>query len=483
MVHFVTIALLVGVASVQAADFTIVDGQVVGQQTLATGETGIVEEGGTISTSGAVAIDATGGGSNMTIINRGTVTATGVGGTGIESDGNNASITNSGSITTTGAGNEAIKSSGANATIINSGTITTSGSTAEGIQSQGNNATIDNSGTVKVTGAGAIGILFSGTNATLTNSGTVSATGSATTAIQGSANADTLNLNAGSEIIGLIDLQGGTDTVIFGANTSAVLNIANAENVSVLNGGTNFIQVGNIFTVVDPTGQSVNATVLGSVTAGIHGAVTQHLAHSPAPPQLASTRVDPGMLSESREPKLWVNGFGSHRERGQDGLALAYDHDYYGFAGGYETNYRQYRVGFIGGYAHSDVVTDIAATDNDSDSFFVGGYGQVGFGQVDLSITLLAGYERHDNDRRVVDSSNGIEIARSEFGSFFLSPSLTLSGEYEFGNRHMFRPSATVVYSVALHDDYTESGGAPQGRTCWSTNGFLRLSWGVYRWQ
>ena len=112
----------------------------------------------------------------------------------------------------------------------------------------------------------------------------------------------------------------------------------------------------------------------------------------------------------------------------------------------------------MAGYAHSDVETDITSIDTDTDSFFAGAYGQYYFGSVNLAVALMGGYEDHDSDRLVVDNLNGIETANSDFDSYFLSPSATLSAAYDLGNRVEFRPSATFVYSVAWFDDYNESG-------------------------
>ena len=62
-----------------------------------------------------------------------------------------------------------------------------------------------------------------------------------------------------------------------------------------------------------------------------------------------------------------------------------------------------------------------------------------------------------------------------------MSPSLTLSAEYALADRLVFRPSATLVYSVAWYDDYNESGTTSSNlsiddRTVQALNGRLQLA-------
>jgi len=73
-------------------------------------------------------------------------------------------------------------------------------------------------------------------------------------------------------------------------------------------------------------------------------------------------------------------------------------------------------------------------------------------------MSLLGGYELHDNDRLVVDNLNGFEVAEADFDSFFLSPSVTLSSEFMVFDNIAIRPSATGIYSVAWYESYRETG-------------------------
>ncbi len=144
------------------ADFTIESGITeTTEQTLTTGQTGVIKGGGVLNVSGD-AISPTG--ARVTITNSGSIVA---GDDGIDSDGDNVSITNSGNIT---AVDDAIYTTGDNDTIINNGSIVAG---YYGVASSGDNGTITNSGSIA---AEVSGISSGGdNNVTITNSGSITA--------------------------------------------------------------------------------------------------------------------------------------------------------------------------------------------------------------------------------------------------------------------------------------------------------------------
>ncbi len=426
------------------------------------GKDATITTSGTISTAGDNASGIQSEGDDATITTSGTISTTRDRANGIQSEGADATITTSGTISTTGDYAHGIRSEGDDATITTSGTISTTGDDgAHGIRSIGDNATITNSGSINVTGANAVGISADGAGNTTTihNQGLISATGNATTAILGGTGAETLNLYRGSHIIGRIDLAGGNDTVnIYGANPSATLTLDNAETINLLNGVAG-IHNGTVATLVDPTGQSVHSAVLATFTGGLHEQI-QHRLTQPAPAkiQLATTRLTPGLLVQPRPSQAWGQLFGAHRHRGAEGQALAYDHDYAGLMGGYDTNVQHTRLGVFGGIAQSDIDTERQSISTDTDSLFVGGYAQIHLGPLALTASLLGGYEQHDNHRRVIDNLAGIEIARTDFDSGFLSPALSLATAYTLDQGLTLHPQATLAYSIAWYDAYRETG-------------------------
>jgi len=511
--------------SAWAASFTIDSGETVtATQTLSVdGDTGLIISGGIIDTSGtngrravsvaADNVDVTNNGSisckrsvdcisingnrtNVTVINNGSITASGTQGDGVaQNNGSNFIFINNGSISTSGTAGETVINFGDNGSITNNGTLTTTGAVqnvfTEGdgdqvtnngiITASANNAsaivvgfnggsgigsTITNNNTIRVTGSGSTGILMvNASGTTINNSGLISAEQSATAAIDGSNNSETLNLLSGSQIIGTIDLDDGTDTVnISGANNSSTLTLTDVENINLQN--NNGLVVGDVATIVDPTGQSVSSAVLSNSTLTVHNIVNQHLAHhKPLKPiQIATLELSSGMVFQKRAPQIWGSAIGVRRTRGREGIALGYDHNYVGFTGGYELSFRKARMGLLGGFVKSRVKTKgdafgrLRSIDTDSDGFFAGAYSQYFLGKINLTTTLMAGYEDHNNDRAVVDNLNGFETAQADFGSFFVSPSFTLSSAYILNKNFELRPAATLAYSGGWYEDYAESG-------------------------
>ncbi len=495
--------------NVHATSFTITNGQVVTTlQTLsADNESGLIEVGGKLEVSSSAIIHPMG--NNVSIINNGAILASQGGGfgRGIDSRGNNTRITNNGLITMgTGLGVTGIFSSGDDSIITNNGSISLVIGTA--VSLLGDRTTFTNNGQISVTttsndkfaivGRGGLSFPSHGISVNLlTNSkitGKISLTtaddilnihdgsrtvgsislfgGNDTVSIQdgsqiigsidlGSGN-DILNINAGSQITGLINLGDGIDTVnlsglVTTPGISSNLSFPNAEVINIEDSFSG-LAVGNMVSTIDPTGQSVNSAVLGSVTSGLHDVINQHMTHhqSSKPIQLASIETTPGMLSQERSPKGWVEVFGSERSRGAEEMVLGYDHHYYGLSGGYESNYGKYRLGLMGGFAKSTVKTEILSIETESESYFIGAYGHLQLEQVNLTAALISGYEDHDNKRFVLD--NIIEVAESDYGSIFLSPSITLSTSYAIGSNLELRPLASFIYSVAWYDDYSESG-------------------------
>ena len=495
-----------------ATSFTISSGETVtAVQALVDGETGLIESGGFLNTTAA---SITGGG-NAVITNNGTITTTGGDSTGLTPSGSGNVIINNGTINTSGNNSDGLRDLGTNTLFTNNGSIITTGDAAEGILTTTNNSVYNNAGLIDTSGDASVGIITSGDNevinnsgtiitrganahgirgnvalaltvtnsgtirtqgtgaagitvnrsATITNSGLISAEGSSTQAIIGSGEAETVNLLSGSQIIGIIDLNNGTDIVnISGANNSSTLTLTDVENINLLNG--NGLLVGDVVTMVDPTGQSVSSAVLSTTTFAVHNVVNQRLAHHKLlkPIQVATSELTSGMVFQERAPQIWGSALGEMRERDLEGIALGYDHNYVGFTGGYEASFYKARIGLLGGFVRSTVKTTgdkfgrLRSVDTDTDSFFVGAYSQYFLGGINLTTTLMAGYEDHENDRAVVDNLNGFETAQADFSSFFISPSLTLSSAYNVGTQVELRPSVTFAYSGGWYDDYAESG-------------------------
>ena len=242
------------------ASFTIKnDETVTTQQTLSDNETGTIETGGELSTSGIIAIDAPG--DNVIINNSGSIITSGDYALGIRSRGNNATISNSGNITTSGDYARVIISGGSNASISNSGNMTTSGDFAFAIRSVDSDSTINNSGNISTSGDAAYGLLSQGSNATINNSGSITTSGIQAHGINSQDNNATIN-NSGSITTSGIQAHG-----ILSQDNNATIN--NSGSIT-----TSGIQAHGILS------QGSNATINNSgsiTTSGIqaHGIYSQ----------------------------------------------------------------------------------------------------------------------------------------------------------------------------------------------------------------
>lgn len=425
------------------------------------GDDSVLTNNGTITTPGANGDGLRASANRVRMVNNGTITSADE---GIDNNGGtDATLINSGTITTTTDGANGIQSTGNNSTIRNSGTIVTNDTNSMGIQATGANARIDHSGAITVSAAGAAGINTTGTSASITVSGSITAAGGATQAILGGTGDETLNLMPGARIVGTIDLGTGNNAInVFTESgaPSSTLTIANAGSVNTTGGDGLVVRNGNTLAIVDPTNLSASRATLGAVTAGVHQAVGTQLAQSagPAPLQLAALTTEPGMAHRPDSDFAWVRGFGGRKTRGDDGAVLAYESGIYGTVAGWEFDLGHNRIGVLGGVSRSDLETDIASVETDSSSVFAGGYGAYRFGAWSLGGALVAGYEQHDSERRVIDNLRGEQTALSDYDSYYLSPSVTLSRSFAAGGGWTLRPSAEVSYTLGYYPGYTETG-------------------------
>ena len=456
-----------------AADFTIT-GAETNPQVLNGASTGVIEAGGTLTvgafedamdlsnpdntitnngaiTAGNIGIYSSATATNATITNIGTITS---GNAGILSTGAAAIITNSGTITSTSG--DGIFSSGTGDIITNSGNIT---GADDGIASRGNNTTINNtnSGTIN----GAYGIDSTGTGSIINNSGHITGTNHAV--LGNITDGLTLNLLKGSQLMGAIDLGGAgdNDTVnIHGGSVSATLTLLKVEYVNLLGPGLKLGEYNSVVVSVDGTAEAARSVVLSTITSDIHDQIAQrtYLPAAPQPVKGVTSTVLPGLQFKQHKPVAWMQVLGGDSDRDAEDNARSYEHDYVGINGGYEWDLGQRRVGLVGGVVNSDTDGNENSFKSDTEHFYLGAYTSQQLQGFTLTTSLLGGYGRHDNERLVIDNLNGREVAKSDFSSLFISPSVTIASAYKIYERVELRPSASVNYSIAWLDDHSERG-------------------------
>jgi len=291
----------------------------------------------------------------------------------------------------------------------------------------------------------------------------VIATGAATQAILGSGN-QTLNIKPGATIVGTINLGAGTNAVNIDTSAgarSSTLSISNAGTVNTSASGDGLVlQSGSTVAIVDPTGFAANRAALGTTAAGIHQAVSQQLARSNKPQSVvvAASDLEPGMLYAPQMPFVWGQVFGGYKKRGDEGANLGYRSRIGGAIGGYEKPIGDHSIGVFGGVSVAGMKTDEASVESDSNGFFVGGYGEYVVGEWAIDGTMVVGYQRHQDERLVVDNLIGEETAQSDYNSMYISPSLAVIRSIDIGGGIELRPSAEVNYTYGYYGEYTETG-------------------------
>lgn len=280
-------ALLSGAGQLLAADFTVVNGQVVTTtQTLTdAGDAGLIEAGGTVSVNG---IGVESSGDNQSVRNNGAIETSGVSGSGIYSSGADVVITNSGSISTSLGAAIGIYSSGSDAVITNSGTIETSGYHGYGIYSTDVDTVITNSGSITTSGDFGWGIEFTGSDAVIVNNGSISTSGD---------NAYTIGFSgSNAQIVNSGSLSTSGDT--------AYAIIFHGDNAQIVNSG-NITTSGETGTGIYAAGADAVITNNGTISAsGAHAEGIYSLADD-------ATVTNSGTIISQQSAALWFAGAGA----------------------------------------------------------------------------------------------------------------------------------------------------------------------------
>jgi len=248
--------------------------------------------------------------------------------------------------------------------------------------------------------------------------------------------------------------------VVDSSGPSSTLTITNAGTVTRSGKGLALVN-GSTVSLVDTTGLTADQASLGAASLRISQAVNQQLnagASAPRPIKVASSQLTPGMLHQEEGPSAWGHVFGGNTQRDASGAALGYKDTGYGLIGGYEQTLSTHRVGFFGGVSHADANTDTASVKTDSDSVFLGVYGQYADGDWLVNASLAAGYVSYDSKRLVFDNLSGDQTARSDYNSTYLSPSFAVIRTFDMGAGFSLRPSVQLNYTYGWFSSYNENG-------------------------
>lgn len=425
----------------------------------------VLVNNGSIRSSATISAPVTLVGRNNVMTNNGTIETTAPG-IHVRSTSTNSKVINNGTILVNRASKSGIILSANNATATNNGSIIVNGDNARGV-SLYDKTHFNNTGLIRVTGVDAIGIRFSstptpGTSATI--GGAVIALGSNAKAIEFH-QGNIVTIKSGATIVGAIDMNGRTDNTLNieaekGARSTA-RTVINPGTINLPSDNKSIVlRAGNTILTADPTALSAKQNSLATTTKGIHRTLTQQLARSKKsrPVLVASAVLEPGMLPTQKKSFAWGQFFGEYNERGDNGGLLAYRSHSGGVVGGYETPIDDHSIGVFAGGAISQMETDISSVKSEVKGAFVGGYAQYVVGKWALDTALIAGYQRHRDKRFVVDNVAGAEMARSDYNSLYVSPSIGLTHTIDVAPDIQLLPSGSINYTYGHYGAYDETG-------------------------
>lgn len=476
-----TLAMVLPVAA--QASFVVEEGQVVGTQFLtATGDTGLVELGGTIETNSVFGIGPAGAFGLLTIQNDGTILTDGVVGivgtpgslvtnngliqstggvaahgiatTGAGSAG--ATVVNNGLIVTSGAGSYGIASGVAGSSNVNNGLIMTTGASAGGMVAGAANVSLTNKGTILATGTGSRGIAVGAANAVVTNGGTIIANSDPTSvAILLGSSDGTLNLLRRSNIQGAVAVAAPSTL-----NVQKGLNLAlTVTPLSLVGGfptinteGAPYATSGNLIAVVDRTGFAMEVDILDDLTAVVMNNLGSQYCFD------CNDCCDTYQFNN--DWKGWVRGFGSYRERRTQHRTVRFYNGLEGGMAGVEMPvFCDWTLGLFGGGSYGDAHTKHHTHVLKNTSGFGGLYldGDICGNFVRFAIT--GGSLNQRSRRKVMNNTveGGYEFARTKFNGGFVAPELRFGREFCLFGFDLIA-SADVRYSGLFLDRYNEHG-------------------------
>jgi hypothetical protein len=404
---------------------------------------------------------------------------------GVSGNGGIDWLSNTGHITGL-AGAAVTTSTGSIGTVVNSGRLF---GTVDGIYAINDIGTLTNSGFI---GSDFIGVrALNGRIGSLTNSGTIQGVSFAVQ--EGGAGDTTLTLNAGSILVGRVDLGGGTNTLhvgqglslnsTFEANGGATevsigtLHGHLAAVIPVAGNGNNDVQV----VAVDPAAFASFDDALTALTSGIGQSVQSRQTALRSDSGFSFAAIEESRLAAfsnfddrpaTNPNRFWIEGFGAYRHDQSDRTGSNFDHLTGGMVAGVDVPVDAItRVGVMAGFAAGRSQNETGTQETDTMSYYAGVYASTEALGLAWDTSLTVGYTDYDQERVTANNliANGLETASADFGGWFVNPQVTVTNSTPTG----FSPtdtallgfalptieqSLTLAYAGLFVDGYTETG-------------------------
>lgn len=304
------------------------------------------------------------------------------------------------------------------------------------------------------------------TNATITNSGAITSTkGASGTAIYlGNSAADTINIEAGSSIIGKIDWDGTKDTVNFAVGLSNTLEFTNTpDNINFASALSAVVK--NTVVQADTSSVNIIDDAVADVASAASALVGAQAGSVFQTPENASVQTPDdidgfgyGVMSNFVDRNAWVSlwGAGSFQEK----TSTLADTTAYsaGVLGGIDWRSSDGNLfGIHAGAGLGEVTVNVTDGQTiDSSSLFGGVYGRYYQNEIAVDYNITAGMMQFNSDRSI---SGGNETAKAEYNGYFIQPEIKFSKETDIGDR-TFIPSVGFGYKGVFVDEYSETGSS-----------------------
>lgn len=302
-----------------------------------------------------------------------------------------------------------------------------------------------------------------------------------------------LSLNAGSVLIGLIDLGGGINVLNIGSGRSINSRFDSDDGIATLpvlgtlaghlvafDGTATRRQI----VAVDQSAFLGFDDALHALVSGL-GQTTQTrqraLRSNPTlgfvnnytntdSPQLDAFAAfsDAPLFDPNR---FWIEAFGSYRQDQSDRTGNDFDHLTGGLVAGVDVPLDPTTtLGVMAGFARAKFENEISTQENEATSFFAGVYGSISAMGLAWDASLTAGYTAYDQARETANNlvASGLETARADYGGWFITPQVTATRQADnplagqsfngFTAGANLEQSLNLSYAGLFLDGYTETG-------------------------
>lgn len=289
-----------------------------------------------------------------------------------------------------------------------------------------------------------------------------------------------LTLNAGSILIGLIDLGGGVNTLNIGAGRSLnsrfdsddgaatlpVLGIL-AGHLVAIDGSSTQRQI----VAVDLSAFASFDDALSALTSRFGGAVQARQAALRSDPALGFAAGDMAAPDHLSPNRFWIEGFGAYRHGQSDRIGGDFDSLTGGLVAGVDVPLDALTsMGVMAGLAASTSENEINTQTTDATSFYAGVYASTQAMGLAWDAALTIGHTSYEAERVTANNlvGGGLETAHADFGGWFINPQVTMTREvanplagqifHGFAATTALEQILTLSYAGLFLDGYTETG-------------------------